>query len=528
MMRRHNPYAPPGHKDAPLFRLSDVSVWLKPERVLLFATFLIEGLWVYLWLLLLGHGTGLGWSEVPFTIPSILLLLTASYYSVQILGQQRWSHRKARGVAAGAIAVVLLLLLRLENGGGYGFLDTGWLGFANEGLIGSWFTSMQTTLVGAIYLWWRGYHLAREGITQEQVFHSFVVGLVLIVIGLLAWEGLYRDGSLTGVSRGLAPAVVVLYFFASFLALSLSHLIRVRAEMMRSEGAGGFFSQPWTLQLIGFVTGLIVLGWIVATVFSFNIIAPLVWSVSLLSKLLSFGLFYLAYPFALLASGLIYVVRWLLAAFGAEGGPTPRVPDISGFRSVVVDTAPDQTPAWLIAAKWMLALALLALVVYLLSRLLIGRRERPRPKEALEELHESLGGRREFLRDLLLAVLRLLLWFGVQRDRLIRRTPVLRRMGGRDIPGSDMDVREIYGSLLTESGDAGFPRRREETPFEYLETLATRLPAQQEALERITQDYVRARYGERGVSPEERGVLNRMWREVYRHLRGILSPKSNE
>ncbi len=69
---------------------------------------------------------------------------------------------------------------------------------------------------------------------------------------------------------------------------------------------------------------------------------------------------------------------------------------------------------------------------------------------------------------------------------------------------------------------AGFARKARETPFEYLATLERRLPDEKDALERITQEYVRVRYGEETVSAQESGLINRLWRNVYAAMRGLV------
>ena len=46
-----------------------------------------------------------------------------------------------------------------------------------------------------------------------------------------------------------------------------------------------------------------------------------------------------------------------------------------------------------------------------------------------------------------------------------------------------------------------------------------RLSSERESLERISQDYVGARYGEQVISGEEASLFNELWREVYTRIR---------
>ncbi|MBI4339984.1 MAG: DUF4129 domain-containing protein [Chloroflexi bacterium] len=493
---------------------------LGPDNLLLVATFMMEGLWLYLWFALLRYTGILGWQDVPLTPPSILLVLWCSYYGVQVLGQQRWSSRRAQGMAAALVIVLFVLVARLENGAGYGALDPGWLGYAGRNLSEALFTSLQAGLAGCAYLWWRGYRLAREGLGQEQVFHSFWTGLVGIVLGLLAWETSYQSGNLVGVSRGLGVLVVTVFFFSSMLALALSHLVRVRAEMMRLEGAGAFFSQNWALRLVGLASAMVLLGWLVASVFSFDVLAPVLHLVGVLYGAVAVVIYYLLYPVALLAAGLVYALRWVISRFGPRETVTITLPDFSAFRTVVEEGGDGGVPVWLVLLKWLLLLAILGLALFLLTRLLLSRREGGKPKEALEETHESIGGWREFLRDMVLGLVRLLDWLLARRDAILRRVPLVRRLGVAPGPEEEMAVREMYARLLLETERSGFPRRQEETPLEYLGILEKRLPEERESLGRITGDYVEVRYGEREVPPEEQGLVNRLWRAVYARLKG--------
>ncbi|MBI2171592.1 MAG: DUF4129 domain-containing protein [Chloroflexi bacterium] len=500
--------------------------WLSPDNLLLFSTFLMEGLWLYLWLALLGNGGFLGWKEVPLTLGSILLLLWSSYYGVQLLGQQlTWTSRKAHRMTGVVIVGLMLVVARLENGGGYSLLDPAWFRFASHNLAEAIFTPLQVTIAASIYLWWRGYRLAQEGLTQEQVHHSFIVGLVGVILGLIAWEGAIKSGGLVGISRGQPVLVVVLFFFASLMGLALSHLMHVRAEMMRRDGAGAFFSQPWTLQLLGLVTAMVVIGWVAASVFSFNALSPVFALVGLLSNLLSILLYYLLYPVALLAAGAVYAVQWLVRRFGGDRQPPNiTIPDFSALRKLAEEGDAGGAPLWFVLIKWAVLLALLGGAILLLTRLLLARRRGIKPSEALEESHQSIGGWREFLRDVLLGLVRLLWWFRDKRDAALRRLPLARRAPSWGAPGEELEVREMYAHLLAEARDAGFPRQQQETPLEYLGTLLARLPEESPALEGITHSYVSVRYGERPVPPEEKGLLNRLWRGVWGRIRGVAPP----
>ncbi|MBI4312047.1 MAG: DUF4129 domain-containing protein [Chloroflexi bacterium] len=493
--------------------------WATPENLLLFSTFLLEGLWLYLWMAFLGHSGFLGWKETPLTLGSILLLLGAGYYASQALGQLRSDKGISPWVAGLLVAGLLAVVVRAENGGGYALLDPGWLGFARYNLTEALFTPMQATIAASVYLWWRGYSLAREGMSQEQVLHSFTLGLIGVILGLLVWEGAIKSGGLADAPRWQAAGVVIAFFFAALTGLALSHLMHVRAEMMRRDGAGAFFSQRWTLQLLGLVAAMLVAGWIAAAVFSFNVLTPVIALLGYASRLLSLLVYYLAYPVALAGAGIFYVVQWLIRRFGGRGEPpTITMPDFSAFRKAVTQGGGD-LPLWVVLLKWAIVLVLLGLAVFVLTRLVQGRRRGVKAREALEEEHESLGGWREFLRDLLIGLIRLRWWFRNSGRALLRKIPVVGHAVGWDAPQGDLDVRPMYRHLLSGARHGGFPRPAAQTPNEYLATLRERMPEEGPALEEITSAYVAARYGEEETAVERKGALNRLWRGVYERLR---------
>lgn len=492
---------------------------LTPTGALLAAVLLMEGLWFSLWMVWLGLWGGLRLGEVPLTLGSTLFLLWTSYHTVQILGEQRWSTKKAR-VVAGCFSVALLALVaRLENGGGYALLDLGWLKFAVQGLVGSFPSAMQISLLGGTYLWWRGYRLASGGLHQEQVLHSFMVGLSGTVLGLLAWEAGFWSGVGFEATRQHALAITVAFFVAAVSALALSHLLRVRADIAHLEGVTQPWGNRWSLVVLAVVTGMLVAGVMVSTLLSFDLWSLLLRLLSLVSYAVAFLLYWLMLPLAYLVAYLIYFVRWLLSMRGTTAPPL-RLPDFSALRVVPTNEDVPGTPLWVTLVKWVLLLLIAAVVVWLLSRLLLARRRRTVSSEGVVEVHESLGSWRDFWRDLFLGLFLLFFWMRDQ-GRRVRSRVRLPSLSKYQVPDGDMEVRELYARLLEEARLVGVPRKKEATPFEYLATLKRHLPVHGEALERITADYVLVRYGEQPLHQEEKGLLNQLWRSVIQGLRSL-------
>ncbi|MSQ22503.1 MAG: DUF4129 domain-containing protein [Dehalococcoidia bacterium] len=503
-----------------------VSYWLSSGHLLLLAVSLVEGMWFYAWMVWLGLWGGFGFGRVSLGPVSILFLLWTSFHTVQILGQQHWSTRKARLFAGFFSALLLAVVARLENGGGYGLLDPGWIRLATYGLAGTFPSALHVTLLGSAYLWWRGYRLAQEGLHQEQVLHSFLVGLGGLILALLAWEMAFRSGVGFATTRWHALAIVVVFFAAAASALAMSHLMRVRAEITELGEAPQISGQRWSAVLLGVVTGTVMAGAILSGVFSVNFWSVLVRLISLVSYAVAYLLYYLMLPIAYFVALLIYAVRWLIAKRGPVEQIRIQIPDLSALRTVTKENVDVATPLWVILLKWGLLLLILALAVRFLARLLLKRRRGAIQQAGFTELHESVGSWRDFVRDLLLGLFRLLFWFRGQGQRARFRGPA-RAHSRRDSPDQELEVREMYAALLDEARTAGFPRRAKETPNEYLDTLKRHFPTEGDALEQITHDYVSVRYGEQAVSPEEKGLLNRMWRRIYAGIRELIHVKND-
>ena len=520
----NNPSNPAGEGSArPLGLLAIVSYWLTPASALLIATLLVEGLWFYLWMVWMGLWGGLDLGEIPLTPVSILILLWTSYHTVQILGQQRWSNKKAHIVAGCFVVLLLVFVVRLENGGGYGLFDLGWMRFAAQALADSFPSAILVTFLGGAYLWWRGYRLASGGLHQEQVLHSFTVGLGGIILGLLVWEVAFRSGVGFTATRGQSLLITIAFFAAGLPALALSHLMRVRADMAQLEGPAPLLNSHWSLVLLGVIVGMLVAGGIVAVLFSFNLWGALLWLLSMVSNVLAFLVYYLLFPVAYLVVGLIYAIQWLISLRGPVPQPDFRVPDLSALRAAPDSGEAAGVPVWVVLVKWGILLLFLSLVVYFLARLLLRVRGRSASEQALVEIHESLGTWKDFLRDVLQGLFLMLFWFRDRGLRLRRRVRIAAHPRSVE-PDHEMGVRELYGRLLQEARAAGFPRRDGETPSEYLATLERHLADERDAVEHITQDYVAVRYGEQALSHEENGLLNKLWSNVYAGIRRVVGP----
>ncbi len=499
--------------------LTGFLTWVSSSSALLWATFLMEAMWFYLWMIWLGQWDSFGIGEMPFTPFSILLILWASYYGVQIIGQQKWATGRTRLTASLLVVVLLGAVARLENGGGYGLLDPGWLGFARESLVGGIPTGLQVTLLGGAYLWWRGFRIAQEGLDREQVLSSFKVGLTAIVLGLLVWETALRSGSEFGATRTQAVAIASVFFLSGVSALALSHIMRARADLARHEGLQQSFITQWAVVLLGVAGGMLLVGWILAGLLSLDVWQPLLNVLSFAAYLMGLVVYVILLPIAFLAAGMVFAVQWIISQFGGGTVPNLELPDFSALRRIPEEGDPATgSPAWVVIVKWAVLVLVLSALVYLLAKLVLRRRSGFTVGESVPEVNESIGSWSNAIRDILTGLIMFVLWFRQKGSALRRKVPFLRTSATPSYYG-DMEIRQLYSSLLYETRQAGFPKEESQTPYDYLPELEKRLVEDREALQAITKDYVENRYGERPIEGAELSMLNRLWRTVLVRVR---------
>jgi hypothetical protein len=75
-------------------------------------------------------------------------------------------------------------------------------------------------------------------------------------------------------------------------------------------------------------------------------------------------------------------------------------------------------------------------------------------------------------------------------------------------------IRRIYTKLMNLAADLGTPRSESQTPLEYLPVLISILPQYQDNLIRITEAYLKVRYGELAETEEEVRTIEDAWREI--------------
>jgi hypothetical protein len=82
----------------------------------------------------------------------------------------------------------------------------------------------------------------------------------------------------------------------------------------------------------------------------------------------------------------------------------------------------------------------------------------------------------------------------------------------------------MYASMADLASKAGYPRRPAQTPYEYRGTLHRAFPGGQDAVDAITEAYVRVHYGQVPGTQDEMDQLLTSWERVQT----LVVPKAKE
>jgi hypothetical protein len=350
---------------------------------------------------------------------------------------------------------------------------------------------IQLTALAAVATWVGGLRLAAVRFGFDRLLSEFQFGLPILL--LIFFCTAQWDAALP------APAALAFAFFAFFL---------LGMATARGADAGGWLQGPARTR------------WLIALVCN----AALVLAVGLLltaavtPEALKIVLDALQ---ALWDAMVDWVVRFI--AFLARLIPQPEIkpyPAGGGAGSAPRDPSavadllqiPDyvrRIAAFIVAAFWVV---LFGVCLWRMASQVAAwlRRQMNDPDGA--EVETLRGAWRQDLRRLLRRVLRRMRgWFAWLGYALGRR-------GAADpLPEEAAAVRRLYRRLLAWSAAGGCPRRRHQTPHEFLGRLCERLPEARAKLALITDHYTEVRYGGRRPGGDIVKLLESTWQDV-RHI----------
>ena len=360
-----------------------------------------------------------------------------------------------------------------------------------------------------LYLWWRGIILGQATSFFRDVYRSFLLGIVALIVLIILWQISSGTENFEPPGPGIGLSVIAFFFFG-LMAIAVSHLYAMRSSMPKEEASLSSVRR-WLPIMLGVVGGMAVVGFFVAGVFSEEIFASIGYGAGVFFSFLGKIFTYILIPFNYIFEGIFYVLQFFLElirsdqTFQPEGIGNMTIP---GSQAV---TQRDLPAAAVLAIKWLVIAIIAVAVIFILAKAISRFRAR-RAQEEIEEIHESLWSWRGLKDDLKLL-------FGMMGKKFQRkRAPAAPGLYIDEDESRRLNVREIYRHLLREAARSGLARRHYETASEYAGRLEQAVPDSSEPVDRITDLYIDVRYGETSPPEEQVDNANGLWRT----LRGLL------
>ena len=412
------------------------------------------------------------------------LSLFAAYWIALAAGRALPQLRQRRIVLQFlAIALALFTLLaiaRVEFYSRFAWFDLTWLpSFLRTlaGLSGEFIAEYLAT-VGVLYMFIRGLGYAQRPLTLWFVSFQFRLGIVAFFL-LLLLSGFLKpfDASLW----------IFVYFFVSLLAIALARIEEVGSDLPMGP--------RWAITLAAAVALVIFIGVGILQFLTLDTATALLRLFTPLWMVVEIVFLLIALPIGFAVSVLVELVRPL---FKNLGNPLDALKGLFAFTGGLSALLPNP-PALAFLAP--LLKVLLTLTVILGVGLALARALNLHMQHAEEEtfLRESIGDEDDAAR--------------ARRLGAAKKTRPRRAAG----PAAE-SIRRIYAALVARASDAGLPRARAETPYEYLPRLERAFPQQAVDVRAITDAYVAVHYGEREFAATEVERLRQVWRQVEKSL----------
>ena len=470
-------------------------------------------------------GIGLFQSQdplIPLWVPFVLIIgsgLLSSYLERRAASTASVSNQNDNTPTANAgtplvimlVGVTTLLIIWVRIYAQTAFvLDPHWLlSLSNDILLLNANAYLVVAILGAcVYFYWRGVRLAHRDIEHPYVFRAMRLGLLIMLAVVVIRAGQASTGQVFYDEPTLFLLIPV------FLILSLAAQALARAVSVRRShpvGLQGSISaqERALLLIIGAFSLLILLvalavGSIVSPTFLQRVEIPLG---------IAYDWFVVA--FAHIVVFLVTPLFWLIAWFMASHSPRhPTVRNVRTGVSRVPFHKPPGGPDLLLILIPILEIVLPILLALLLLALIwriLRRRRRTVVARRNEDVYESVWSWSLFWKQLKAFLRAFFARFFPHRAAKVEGQTVSEAIESG--PGV-RSIREIYRVLLKRAAGRGYPRKKDETPYEFRQRLDEQTPLAEPHLELITEVYTATRYG--GSEPDETEVarVRGAWAEV--------------
>lgn len=458
------------------------------QRDILFPAFVgAEACWIYTALLLVDVKAAGG--DLP------LLGLLSFYPLAFVVGKA--AHRLPWGrirlfLLHGILWFVWFLALAKHYAAPFGNpLEPAWLHSFGAGLLQvSSVSSPQLIFMCSLLLWWLGGRLVRLRLDFSTSLTEFQFGVAVLLI-LFFFEAMW-DLDLPG----LVPTTMAFFVF-SIAGTAVTH----------ARESGGWLSGPFRSRWMGLLL------FTMATVLIGSMLLVALVKPDILKLLLS--LLTMAWNF-------FWDLVFRIVSFLAGLFPSPEPANMPAIPSM--PQASGEPPSWvsflrmpewvrrvgslLMVTIWMI---LILAAIWSVSSQIIHwwRRRLENPNEV--EVEPMSGA---FVNDLLYLLKAMLRWISRFFRFLLRpfRPQKTRRTASLEVSS----IRAMYRRMLDWAASAGCPRKKTQTPYEYLGILVRWFPEGAQDFTLMTDHYVLVRYGDFLPNHDTLGLVSTTWEKLRR------------
>ncbi len=480
---------------------------------------IIEVLWIYPWLLCLNNKSSL----YSVGLISLAIIPVASFILTNILYLKKIQDMLTRSVLVicGFLSVILIFKFSQvitspdfssTNFSSTNFSSTNsvlYLLFRIAGIDPEHPGTMILNAAAVIYLWRRGILIKTSSSRYRNIIRIFSAGIVSFVL-LIIFSRIYPSLSILPGSINLV-LIIAAYFITGVSALIICHIFQTRKTITDEDGSFPSLRR-WILISVSMICILTILGMAFAGFFSSAFFQHIMHGAKSLFNIIAGLLYYIFIAAGYIAQGLIYLFRIIINLFKQEKT------DFSGIKLEKFsfrNSKPDNIPpdlSWLIyAVKLIVAVAVIAFVIFLISRSILRSRKNT-GEEDIDETDESVWSPEGF-KDDLNSLLK-----SIKNKFSLKPKEKFKKYIFNESKAGTLNIREIYRYLLSTGAEIGLGIMNSETVFEYSKRLTLALPASENELNNLTGIYAAARYGDVIIKDEQKAQANSDWLKLYRMM----------
>jgi hypothetical protein len=489
-----------------VFNMADLPKFQPWKEIAIFAQILMELAWIVPWYRSFTYGTNAAQPWRVFGVLLIILLVThwtvrgLNFFNLKISIRRVVMISLLIGLTLGSLRFLLyfrepLSLFELIERPVRAFGDVLVL-IPDEFVI----------MIVVLFVAFRGISIAGQVTSPRDMIQRFQIGIAMMVLFILL------NTLLTGEIPG---DLLFIFLFSGLIAIGSS---RMAVNERLRGGRHTPFDRRWFFALIITALVAVVTAYFAARLPEIPIFNYLVRIVTLLGSFVIGIFLLLLMPVVIL---LILALTWLINNFNVSN-TIPQVVNnlqtalnsLSKLASQLFQFMGAYIPDISIAKPYLLWFALLGLLV--LGLLWVGVSWLLQNYgKLLEEDLEPVFERRNIFQLLRYVLMRQLGNIGQRLDRRMDRFRPRHKLAA-------IRIRQIYQELILLSEEFGAHKLDAQTPLEYESTLMELLPDHKVDIDRITQAYIRVRYGELPEDLDEMEQLEQGWSSIQEESRRLL------